>query len=150
MRSKKSFTLVEIMIAITVIGLLMSAAIPAFFKIIDSTKVNRFLNDIKVVSNAFEFYSFDKGVYPPDAVVSVVPDGMAYYLKDFPWTESTTIGGMWDWDNFNGISGSITVNGYSISAAQLLSIDMKIDDGDLSSGIFIGQLGLGNCIYLLN
>lgn len=80
--------------AVAVAGILMSLAVPAVIKAFQSSKSTRFVSDLKKVSNAFEFYAFENEIYPPDARSGVVPDGMSGYLRDFPWTLATCIGGV--------------------------------------------------------
>ena len=144
---RKSFTLMEIMVAVAVVGILMSVAVPAFIKAFQGSKSTRFVSDLKTVSNAFEFYAFENGIYPPDAPSGVVPDGMGGYLRDFPWTLATCIGGVWDWENNEQLSSSVTVTGHKVTQGELEKVDDIIDDGSLSSGLFTGNMS--TCFYTL-
>ncbi len=148
MKSKKSFTLVEIMIAVVIIGLLLSFAVPAVFKVFGKSQITRFVNDLKIVSTAFEYFNFEKGFYPPDAGSGQMPEGMKGYLRDFPWGLTTCIGGSWDWKNDETVTGGIAVEDHTLTQDLLSAIDEEVDDGDLSTGQFTGNLNW--CVYSLN
>lgn len=150
MKSNKCFTLFEIMIAVAIVGLLLSFAIPAVVKAFGKSKITRFINDLKVVSTAYEYFNFEKGFYPPDASPGEMPEGMKGYLRDFPWGLTTCIGGKWDWqhneDDDN--SAGIAVQDHELSESLLAAIDKKVDDGDTSSGQFTATSS--TCLYVLN
>ncbi len=148
MLRKKGFTLVEIMIAVVIIGLLLSLAVPAVVKVFGKSTVTRFISDLKVVSNAFEYFSFEKGFYPPEASAGEMPVGMTGYLRDFPWGLTTCIGGQWDWQNDETVSGGIAVQDHDLSEDMLKSIDEEVDDGDLNAGNFTANTT--RCTYVLH
>ena len=145
---KAGFTLVEIMIVVVIIGLLMSFAVPSVLKVFGTSKVNRFLNDVRIVTDAFQIYALDNGVYPPDAGVGVIPDGMAGYLREFPWDLATSIGGKWDWKNEGGNVQGIVVTSPDVSMEILKKIDGAVDDGDLTTGMF--RMVNSDCYYTLD
>ena len=61
-RSKKGFTLVEIMIVVVIIGLLAAMAIPAFQKVRRDSIKKTIVNDARIVMNAAQQYFMDKAV----------------------------------------------------------------------------------------
>ena len=128
-----AFTLVEIMVVVVIIGLLTSLAIPYYNKVRKNVLVNRFSNDMRVVSEAFQFYAFDNGIFPPDAQASNLPEGMDGYLRGFPWGLSTPIGGSWDWQNRDETRG-IQVIGFTVADNDIEMIDERLDDGNLGKG----------------
>ncbi len=79
-RRAGGFTLVEIMIVVGIIGLLSMMAVPAFIRARDESKVSRFINDMRVATEAFHLYNLENGDYPPDAMHGEMPVGMAGYL----------------------------------------------------------------------
>ena len=145
MTCRRSFTLVEVMIAVAIISILLTLALPAVMRVFTSAKVSRFVNDLRVVSEAFQFYSFDNGSFPPESSSGVVPDGMDFYLREFPWSLASCIGGNWDWDNDGDKKIGVAVKNSTVTAALFTAIDEKMDDGDLGTGQFTAQGS--NCMY---
>lgn len=70
-RSKKGFTLVEIMIVVVIIGLLAAMAIPAFQKVRRDSIRKTVVNDARLVMNAAQQYFMDKVVTTVDSSVLV-------------------------------------------------------------------------------
>ena len=61
-RSKKGFTLVEIMIVVVIIGLLAALAIPAFNKVRATSQDKAVLNNLRQISGAADQYFMENGV----------------------------------------------------------------------------------------
>ena len=136
-RVRTGFTLVELMIVVAVVGLLAAIAIPSFVRARERSLNVRFAADLQVAKAAFTEYSVEHGKYPPDTQPGVVPEGMADYLRRIAWTEPTTIGGQWDWDNSQfGFKAGVSVYSPTASIGQMLRIDKIIDDGNLATGEF--------------
>jgi type IV pilus assembly protein PilA len=142
----RGFTLVEIMVVVVIIGLLAALAIPAFQRSQRASQNARAINDFRIFSQAFEIYNAQHGAWPNNVGAGVIPSlpyPMAGDFKADAWqATSTSIGGRWNWDNnitsngTAGISISNTASSSLVSDAQLTEIDEKLDDGNLSSGIF--------------
>jgi type IV pilus assembly protein PilA len=134
-RLRAAFTLVEIMIVVVIIGLLAAIAIPAFQRVQQSAQSNRAINDFRVFSQAFETYATQNGGWPPNAGTGVVPTGMTGDFKASVWQGNSSIGGRWNWDrNLGSVVAGISIVNFTASDAQLLIIDAKLDDGDLTTG----------------
>ncbi len=145
---KSGFTLVEIMITTSIIGLLASLGMPNMLKAGQNTRNTRFAREIKIAGHAFVQYAFEHGDYPADKTPAQMPNGMAEYLNRFPWGEDTVIGGQWDWDyEVFGIHAGVSVKSPDLDEEQMQKIDALIDDGDLSSGQFRSRSG--GYIYIL-
>jgi type IV pilus assembly protein PilA len=136
--SRQGFTLVEIMIVVVIIGLLAAMALPAFQRVQRNARVSRIANDFRVFSQAFETYAAEKGGWPANAAAGVVPAGMSGTFKTDIWTApQTAIGGRWNWDkNTAGVTAGIAVQNFTVDDIELAMIDAKIDDGDLTTGLF--------------
>ncbi len=134
----RAFSLIEIMIVVTIIGLLASLALPAFTRLRVTAQNNRFISDVRTFAQAFETFAVSNGGWPPNAGTGVVPAGMSGTLKDAAWSvSSNSIGGRWNWDNnMFGVVASISTTGVTVTDAQMSTIDGKIDDGDLNTGRF--------------
>ncbi|MGJ3242658.1 MAG: type II secretion system protein [Opitutales bacterium] len=136
--SRRGFTLVEIMIAVSVIGLLAAIAIPAFQKTRAKSQAYRLANDFRTYANAFEIYALEFGYWPDDEARGVMPDGMDDYMRTHGWTESTPVGGNWDWDfDVKGVYAGISITKPTAGDDPFVIMDEVLDDGDLSSGEFI-------------
>jgi type IV pilus assembly protein PilA len=58
----KGFTLVEIMIVVVVIGLLAAIAIPAFRKILYTSRYKAIVNNLRQISSGAQQYIMEQGV----------------------------------------------------------------------------------------
>jgi prepilin-type N-terminal cleavage/methylation domain-containing protein len=143
MRRTAAFTLVEIMIVVAIIALLALLALPSFLRARQQAQNAKFLNGLRVASDAFNMYATEHSAYPADVTRAVVPTGMdLYFGPTLDWTKPTPIGGSWDWDyGVFGFTAGISVVGTTADVAQMTDIDAKIDDGDLSNGSFKSTAG---------
>jgi type II secretory pathway pseudopilin PulG len=126
------------MIVVMIISLLAVLALPSFSRARINSQNVRFINDVRVATGAFQGYCMDHGYYPPDQNPGITPAGMAEYFKGIAWTRSTPIGGQWDWDcKVFGAKAAISVYyGNDTQDARMMDIDQKLDDGDLTTGLF--------------
>lgn len=147
-RNSAGFTLVEIMIVVVIIGLLASLAIPGIQKVQMRSKNSRFVNDLRVFTQAFETYSLENGSWPPNVGPGVVPAGLTTRLQTSVWTAPTVLGGNWNYDrDINGIAVAVSLSGSPVDDTRMTQIDAMIDDGDLSTGNF-QKIG-GRFMYIL-
>ena len=138
MRRNAGFTLVEMMIVVAIIALLAAVAVPGFLRARKRSQNAKFINGLRVASDAITLYAIENGRYPADVNRGVVPPGLATYLdQSFNWTAPTPIGGRWDWDfGRPGAKAAVSVVQSDASLAQLREIDASYDDGDLTTGRF--------------
>jgi len=61
-KSKKGFTLVEIMIVVVIIGLLAAMAIPAFNKVRTTSQTKAITNNLRQIASAADQYFIENGV----------------------------------------------------------------------------------------
>lgn len=135
-RRHAGFSLVEIMIVVVIISLLAMLALPAFNKIRRVAQSNRFVSDLRVFAQAFEGHSMQDGSWPPNAGSGIVPTGMASELRHDLWSTRNSVGGLWNWDNSGSGSAGIATTGVTAPNSQMIEIDVRIDDGNLSAGLF--------------
>jgi prepilin-type N-terminal cleavage/methylation domain-containing protein len=141
----RGMTLVEIAFVVMIVGILAAMAIPAIKQAQLRTRASVLANDLRVFSEAFNRYCNENARWPSETRTGVVPVGMAPYLPTSRWTRITPIGGYYDWDyrvvapNGKRVTAMISIRPLrgatlSISRQDLLTIDRKIDDGNLTTG----------------
>jgi type IV pilus assembly protein PilA len=137
-RHTAAFTLIEIMIVVSIIALIAVMAVPGFLRAREQAQNAKFINALRIANGAFEMYNMEHSAYPPDVNRGIVPAGMALYFgPTLNWTKPTPIGGNWDWDyNQFGFTAGVSVVGGNAPIEQMLAIDERIDDGNLSTGHF--------------
>lgn len=62
---KQSFTLIELLIVVAIIGILAAIAVPNFLESQTRAKVARVQADLRALGTAAEMYHVDQGQYPP-------------------------------------------------------------------------------------
>lgn len=137
---RNGFTLIEIMITVSVVGLLMVVMVPAVRNAISGRENARCASRLRMAVAAFEMYCSENGSFPADRTPGVTPPEMVSYFEamniDDWWGGANDLGGQWDWDNGYNFKYSVSISSPTKSAAQLTDFDKLIDDGNLSSGKF--------------
>ena len=137
---KAGFTLVEIMIVVLIVGLVATMAIPAFAKARKKSLQTTFINDMRIFSDAADYFTLNTGTYLEDSASGDIPTGLEVFIDDNRWTDGTPIGGQWDAEyNDSGIVSGVGVHFVSDpnpGDAYMTEIDTKYDDGDLTTGTF--------------
>jgi prepilin-type N-terminal cleavage/methylation domain-containing protein len=138
---KYGFTLVEILIAVTIIGMLAAFIIPEIVMSLRSRENAECSRKLRTAVQAFELFSQETGGYPADRSPGVIPPEMAdYYFPYFKidwWGNATELGGRWDWDaGYHGFKFSVSICNPARSREQMDELDRMIDDGNLGSGSF--------------
>lgn len=138
MRRSSAFTLIEIMIVVSIISLLVLIALPSFLRARQRAQETLFVNEMRVASNAFALYAQEHNGYPANTTVGALPDEMqTYFGPTFDFTAPTPIGGNWDWANrkIGNVIGVCVVNP-TCTLQALQEIDTMCDDGNLATGGF--------------
>lgn len=143
--AKQGMTLVEVLITVSIIGMLAAVLIPAVIVVQRGKQNAECARKLRVAAEAFELYAAETGAFPPDQNCpgdTTVPDMEAYYFPYFKidwWGDATELGGRWDWDvGYHGFAQSVSIWCPTVSAEQLLELDRMVDggDGDLATGAF--------------
>jgi prepilin-type N-terminal cleavage/methylation domain-containing protein len=79
-KSRKGFTLVEIMIVVAIIALLAAIAVPGFLRARKRSQASRILNDLRMIDSAVDQYAIETGRKTGDPVA--VSDWTNYVKKN--------------------------------------------------------------------
>jgi prepilin-type N-terminal cleavage/methylation domain-containing protein len=140
MRKNAAFTLVEIMIVVSIIALIAVIAVPSFMRARERSQNTKFINALRIATSAFELYAAEhNGAYPAEVKRKVIsPEMQPYFGPKFDWTAPTPIGGVWDWDykKFPSFTAGVSVDAAPVTSERMTDIDATMDDGNLSTGAF--------------
>lgn len=122
---RQAFTLVELLVAIAIIGVLMSLAIPAITAALRKGKEAGVRTELEALSQSIEAYKLKYGDYPPDFFDWNLT--VRHYRKIFPNIEPNEIAVLRDQCAIIAQVDSNTANpGHSID---------RIDRGSISLGV---------------
>jgi prepilin-type N-terminal cleavage/methylation domain-containing protein len=131
---REGFSLVELMIVVTIIGILAALAMAAYERNRRNAQNTRFINDLRVLAQALEVCVMDTGEVNQGAGAGQLTNDYGKYVRKDIWQAGPNIGGQWKVDYNSGIGLGVGVVGYTIPIDQLVEIDEKVDDGDLATG----------------
>ena len=69
---RKSFTLIELLIVVAIIGILAAISLPVLKDALTRARISRMQADIRTTANALEAYRLDRNIYPIDADNDIV------------------------------------------------------------------------------
>jgi len=152
------FTLIEIMVVVTIISFLAMMAVPVFTRIENRARASATANNLRVFEAAFQAYAAEKGGFPAPSDPGTLPPEMVDRIKATDWSKTSPLGGHYAWETdevFNGVHcrAVITINTTGDStltgdADQLETLDRMIDDGNLNTGnLMFG--GSGSLVWIV-
>jgi len=156
-RRVSAFTLVEISVVVTLLGLMIAMALPAYRHVTLRSKAAAVLNDIRVFSAAFQTYSTQHGGWPATGTPGLIPSSIADALPS-NFAKPTPIGGYYEWDynsSANGFHVTAAISIVTTSDSPMTDdldliemIDQQYDDGNTTTGNV--QLGAtNNLVFIL-
>jgi general secretion pathway protein G len=86
---RRGFTLIELIVVLTILSLLLTIAVPRYFAHVERAKEATLKQDLSIMRDAIDKYHGDKGKYP-DSLEDLVG---ARYIRSIPMdpiTESTS------------------------------------------------------------
>jgi prepilin-type N-terminal cleavage/methylation domain-containing protein len=147
LRSRRAgFSIIEIMIAVTIISLLAAIAVPTLKSVKRRTVATAIGNDLRTFAAAFDIYAHQNGRWPAEVAEGVMPPEMADRINGGAWLRPSPLGGLYNWDNGQLHAGKVYRAAIAISSSGSSSnpmdyelmeaIDRVIDDGNLTTGNF--------------
>lgn len=132
-----AFTLVEIMIVVAIIAILATIAVPSWLRSRMRTQNVKFINDLRVYSQALDTYAVENKTYPPNSAPGTLSTEFAPYIKtQTEWVYDTPIGGTWDIETYSsGVNAAVGSYGYGIDTVQMGLLEELGDNGDSGSGV---------------
>ena len=139
------WSLVEIAIVVTIIGLLAALAVPLFMILTKRSRISTLANDFRIHSQAILRYAMEEDAYPPNFDhVNIPTDAKGYPVVGASWREPSPIGGFFSWE-FNNAGDPKASNGFiqitetaehplNVALSDIRKLDDRLDDGNLSSG----------------
>lgn len=79
-RRARAFTLIELLVVMTIIGVLLTIAVPRYFRTVARSKETVLRRDLSVVRESIDRYYGDLGQYPP-ALAALVEN---HYIRSVP------------------------------------------------------------------
>lgn len=134
------------MVVVTIISMLVAAAVPAAIRVKRRSLATAVANDLRVFAAAFDTYAHEKGTFPAEAEAGILPPEMETRIKSDVWQRTTPIGGKYNWENAQMHAGARPRAAIAITTVGLVAlvqdldrfeaVDRVIDDGNLATGNF--------------
>jgi type II secretory pathway pseudopilin PulG len=128
--------LVELMIVVTIIGLLLAVAIPTYSHYRLNAKIARTASEMRGLAAAFVAYKAGNGAYPVDSH-AVLPPGMEEFINPAIWANATPLGGHYNWEGPDTYPyAGLSILNPTAPPHAVITLDQMLDDGDLNTGKF--------------
>jgi len=114
MMRRTGFTLLELVLAMTIIGLLSSVAVPKFRDVRRRAVAARIIGDLDAVRIATMNFFIDSTYYPAEAIEGQLPDHLAPYLP----TNFMMKRPQWTFDYENWVTTTTTTTGSTKSKGK--------------------------------
>ena len=79
-KSRRGFTLIELLVVMTIIGVLLTIAVPRYFRTVERSKETVLRHDLSVLRESIDKYYGDLGQYP-DVLAALVDK---HYIRNVP------------------------------------------------------------------
>lgn len=86
-RPRAGFTLIELLVVISIIAMLLTIAVPRYFRSLEQSKETVLRQDLSVLRDAIDKHKADVGQYP-ESLVALVEHGYIRSIPEDPFTKS--------------------------------------------------------------
>lgn len=118
-RSRPGFTIVEVLVAVLILGVLAAIAFPSYQKVTYRARAAKIVGDLYAVRNAAYHFHLDRGQWPPN-VSRGLPSGMEEYVSG---VQEEGSGYALDWDNWDPTIGiSVVVSDPLLEGALVATL----------------------------
>lgn len=95
----RGYTLVELLITISIIGILTSIILPVFNTVREDARLVRATAEFRSIETSLQNYLNDNGEFPPDTDRDI-PPGLEAYLAPGIWPNAVWPNSVFDWENW--------------------------------------------------
>jgi general secretion pathway protein G len=88
---RRGFTLIELLVVMTIIGVLLTIAVPRYFRTVERSKETVLRRDLSVIRESIDRHYGDLGQYP-DALAALVDK---HYIRNVPIDPFTKSAATW-------------------------------------------------------
>jgi general secretion pathway protein G len=88
---RRGFTLIELLVVMTIIGVLLTIAVPRYFRTVERSKETVLRRDLSVIRESIDRYYGDLGLYP-DVLATLVDK---HYIRNVPVDPFTKSAATW-------------------------------------------------------
>lgn len=141
-RTRRGFTLVEILIVVVILGVLAAIVVPQAANAMGDVRQTSFARQVQLFADAAVLHRSQNGFWIGDGGSGVIPDGFEDYIDPEAWENGTPIDGLWDsetrpdYDITLGIGVHFQDAATRKDADYMTAVDALFDDGDLTTGSF--------------
>jgi len=125
----RAFSLIELMVVVATIGILALLGVPGITKAAQRTEAVATGNDLRVFSEAIEFYATTSGGYPENMDYTNMPSEVSAYLPSL-WRDGSY---SWFYVHDERFTYLFMAN-LGLSTEQAVTLDATIDDGNIATG----------------
>lgn len=86
--NKRGFTLIELLVVMSIIGMLLTIAVPRYFKSLERSKEAVLRQDLSVLRDAIDKFGADRGKHA-ETLTDLVSNGYVRKIPEDPFTRST-------------------------------------------------------------
>ena len=81
-RASRGFTVLELMVVLTIVGLILAVAIPSYSNMVRQVRASQAVADLQCLRAAAYLYFGDHAEWPGEVQAGAVPPGLVPYLRE--------------------------------------------------------------------
>ncbi len=130
---QRGFTLVELVVVITIIGIVATAGVASYGNVIASSRYTKIMGDMEAIQKAAELYDVKYSIFPYDRGPELItvawdpPSGFLVPKYMESWPKPPCAGWRYDWDNWirntpHSVTNAVISNG---NPEQIVRVTVK-------------------------